>query len=151
MRTIRWCLIVLLAVGLVPAATCAGECGRADHPSTRHPVLNGIDLDRATVLDLQRAMDGRRLDSVALTAFYVERIHALNPILHAVIEINPDAVGEAKASDTHRRRHGQRSPLEGIPVLLKDNVDTADRMHTTAGSLALLGATPARDAFLVRR
>jgi amidase len=114
-------------------------------------ILHGVDLDRSTVLDLQRAMTGRRLSSAELTQFYLRRIRALNPLLHAVIETNPDAPRDAAASDAHRRHHGARSALEGIPVLLKDNVDTADRQHTTAGSLALLGARPSRDAFLVSR
>jgi amidase len=113
--------------------------------------LRGIDLERATVLDLQRAMAGRRLSSADLTRFYAERIRRLNPLLHAVIETNPDAVRDAAASDAHRKRRGARSALEGIPVLLKDNVDTADRQHTTAGSLALAGSRPGRDAFLVQR
>jgi amidase len=111
----------------------------------------GIDLDRATVLDLQRAMARDHLDSVGLTRFYLRRIRELNPSLNAVIETNPDAVREAAASDAYRHRRGPRSELEGIPVLLKDNVDTADREHTTAGSYALIGARPSRDAFLVQR
>ena len=151
MRTIRSCLLVLLAVSLMPASTAHAKAAATDRPSIPHPVLNGIDLDRVTVLELQRAMDRRRVDSVALTAFYLDRIRILNPRLHAVIETNPDALKEARASDAHRRRDGGRGPLEGIPVLLKDNVDTADRMHTTAGSFALQHAKPARDAFLVGR
>jgi amidase len=111
----------------------------------------GFDLDRVTVLDLQRAMRDRKLSSLLLTGFYLSRIHALNPKLHAVIETNPDALREASASDQHRRRHGARSALDGIPVLLKDNVVTADREHTTAGSYALLGSRPARDAHLVSK
>ncbi|GIH05566.1 amidase [Rhizocola hellebori] len=113
--------------------------------------VGGIDLEQATVLDLQKAMQGHRLSSVALTAFYLRRIDRLNPKLNAVIETNPDAVREALASDLHRARHGARGPLDGIPVLLKDNIGTADRQHTTAGSLALAAARPASDAFLVAR
>jgi len=124
-------------------------------PATAAPppagTLAGLDLSRATVLDLQRAMDHRRLTSAALTAVYLARIRLLNPKLHAVIETSPDALRDAAVSDVHRRRHGARSALEGIPVLLKDNVDTADRTRTTAGSLALAASRPARDAFLVRR
>jgi amidase len=139
MRSVRWA-VALLATTALLLTTAA----RADAAS-------GVDLQRATVLDFQRAMAQRRLTSVALTATYLGRIAALNPRLHAVIEVNPDALREAARSDDQRRRHGPRSVLEGIPVLLKDNVDTADREHTTAGSLALLGARPARDAFLVGR
>src|SRR5690606_1057765 len=75
-----------------------------------------------------------------------------DPALHAVLEINPDAMEIAGALDRERAQGTVRSALHGIPVLLKDNIDTADRMHTTAGSLALLDApTPARDAFLVEQ
>src|SRR6185295_372951 len=139
MRSVRWAVAVLATTTLL-LTTAA----RAD-------AAPGVDLQQDTVLDLQRAMAHRRLTSVGLTATYLGRIAALNPRLHAVIEVNPDALREAARSDAQRRRHGPRSVLEGIPVLLKDNVDTADREHTTAGSLALLGARPARDAFLVGR
>jgi amidase len=151
MRNARWYLSVLLAAGLVLTGTAQANAATPDHSSAGRPVLLGIDLDRVTVLDLQHSMDAHRLSSVALTAFYLDRIRTLNPKLHAVIETNPDAVKDAIASDLRRLRHGARGPLEGIPVLLKDNVDTADREHTTAGSFALLGDKPARDAFLVQR
>jgi amidase len=110
-----------------------------------------FDPQHVTVLDMQRAMRERRLTSAALTAYYLLRIRAIDPKLNSVIETNPDAIREALVSDSHRARRGARSALEGIPVLLKDNVDTADRQHTTAGSFALLGSRPARDAFLVQR
>jgi len=138
----------LPAVGAAPAHPVAAGAGNLTAPA---PKLNGIDLDRATIPDLQRAMSSRHLSSVQLTAFYLARIAALDPRLHAVITTNPDALSQAVASDAHRRQHTARSPLEGIPVLLKDNVDTADREGTTAGSLALVGSTPARSAFLARR
>jgi amidase len=120
---------------------------------TRVPgtTLCGLDLEQATVMDLQRAMDAGQLSSVELAGFYLQRIKDVDPLLNAVIETSPQAVADAAASDDHRRRHGSRGPLEGIPVLLKDNLDTADELHTTAGSYALLGARPARDAFHVRR
>jgi amidase len=140
-RILRWYLAALFTL----VAVFSGTPAVAHTPGVS---LHGIDLDRATVLDLQRAMSGRRLSSVQLTRFYLQRIRTLNPLLNAVIETNPDAVREAAASDVHRRHRGARSALEGIPVLLKDNVDTADRQHTTAGSFALLGARPSRDAFL---
>ncbi len=156
MRNARWYLSALLAAGLVlagtgQAAAATAATAAADQASAGRPVLRGIDLDKVTVLDLQRDMNSHRLSSAALTAFYLDRIRALNPALHAVIETNPAALRDAIASDVHRLTRGPRGPLEGIPVLLKDNVDTADREHTTAGSFALLGAKPARDAFLVQR
>ncbi|MEE1736163.1 amidase [Streptomyces sp. BE147] len=108
-------------------------------------------LDRVTIVDLQEDMNGKRLTSEQLTKAYLERIRRLNPRLHAVVTVNPDAMAIARRSDTVRRSKGARGPLEGIPVLIKDNVDTADRQPTTAGSTALLHAKPAEDAFLVKR
>src|SRR6266545_4289726 len=107
MRTLRWSVPLLLTLGLALAGTPAVAV---------QPVDAGVDLERATVLDLQRAMSSHRFSSVLLTAFYVRRIHALNPSLHAVIETNTDALRQAAASDLQRRRHGARSALEGIPV-----------------------------------
>jgi amidase len=152
MRTVRWYLAAALAAGLVvagapPATAVPGPPGTADSA----PVLRGVDLESATVLDLQQAMDDGQLSSVHLTNFYLQRIRALDPLLHAVIETSPHALRDAADSDAHRRQHGARSPLEGIPVLLKDNIDTDDALHTTAGSFALLDAQPARDAFHVAR
>jgi amidase len=152
MQTIRWRLVVaLVAVLSLTVAPAAAAPPPETVPS--NPVLNGIDLEQATVLDLQNAMDQGELSSAELTRFYLARIRALNPALNAVIETNPHALRDARRSDRHRRSDGARSPLEGIPVLLKDNVDTAGSggFHTTAGSLALLKARPADDAFLVQR
>lgn len=150
MRAARWSLALVIVTGLVLADATVALAGPTG-TDTQVTAPSGVDLERATVLDLQRAMAERRLDSVTLTRIYVGRIRLLNPRLHAVIETNPQAVRDAGRSDAYRRRHGARSALEGIPVLLKDNVDTADLQHTTAGSAALLGARPARDAFLVQR
>jgi amidase len=94
-------------------------------------------------------MDEGRLTAVELTEFYLTRISRVDPMLHAVIMTNPDARRLAEASDQRRRAGRARGLLDGIPVLLKDNIDTADRQRTTAGSLALRGARPALDADLV--
>lgn len=108
-----------------------------------------------TVGDIQDKLQRGHITSESLTRDYLERIDALNlrgPELHAVLEINPDAVDVARALDRERHAKGSRSPLHGVPVLIKDNTDTADRLHTTAGSLALLDApTPQQDAPLVAR
>src|SRR6195952_4300771 len=93
-------------------------------------------------------MNRANLSSVALVRFYERRIVQLNPKLHAVITVSKTAVTEAAAAD-RARRHGDRRPLLGIPVLVKDNIDTTG-MPTTAGSLALAGSTPS-DAFIVQR
>jgi amidase len=108
-----------------------------------------ISAGRASLAGLQAAMASGALTSAALTGFYLQRIRRLNPALHAVITVNPDAAAEAAASDRARAESGPRGPLEGIPVLVKDNIQVAG-MPTTAGSPALLCAEPG-DAFLVRR
>jgi amidase len=120
-------------------------------PQSRHgdARIRGIDLERSTIPELQDAMDHHRLSSVELTAFYLDRIEDLNPELHAVIATSPIALVEAVLSDVRRATHRLRGPMDGIPVLLKDNVDT-QILRATAGSEALLGAR-GRDAFLVRR
>lgn len=150
MRTARWFTTGVLVAGLMTAGGPAGPALAVPKPPASHPAINRVDLETSTVFDLQKAMHTHKLTSVQLTAFYLNRIRQLNPILHAVIETNPAALREAAASDAHRALHGPRSDLEGIPVLLKDNVGTGDQEHTTAGSFALIGAHPS-DAFLVRK
>ncbi|HYB18628.1 MAG TPA: amidase family protein, partial [Streptosporangiaceae bacterium] len=108
-----------------------------------------VDAGQASLAELQAAMTSGQLSSAALTAFYTERIDRLNPALHAVITVNRNAAAEAAASDKDRRANGPRGPLDGIPVLVKDNVQVAG-MPTTAGSPALLAAEPG-DAFVVAR
>ena len=94
-------------------------------------------------------MASRELSSLELTKAYLHRIKELNPLLGAVIETNPQAIGIAAQRDAERRRHRVRGPLHGIPVLVKDNIATHDRMETTAGSLALVGSRVPADAALV--
>jgi amidase len=111
-------------------------------------VLRGADIDASTIPQLQRLMNRDQLSSAALTRFYLRRIRNLNPDLNAVIRINSDALADARAADRARDR-GVRKPLLGIPVLLKDNINTSG-MPTTAGSWALAGSRPG-DAFIVQR
>jgi amidase len=106
------------------------------------------------IAELQAQMKAGALSAAALTQFYLKRIDAIDrhgPMLRSVIEINPDAMAIAASLDRERRQKGPRGPLHGIPVLIKDNIATRDRMQTTAGSLALVGAKAPRDAFLVTR
>jgi len=138
---------------LVAAALSLGAFGSGTtfaHPSHGDVSIHGIDLEHSTIPDLQHAMDHGRLSSVELTLFYLGRIHDLNPDLHAVIATSPTALAEALFSDLRRHTHRLRGPMDGIPVLLKDNVDTRV-MPTTAGSQALQQARHDRDAFLVRQ
>ena len=112
------------------------------------------DLEEQTIADLRAAMAGGALTSRRLVEAYLERIQALDtsgPTLRAVIEVNPDALSVAEALDRERDERGPRGPLHGIPILLKDNIDTADKMETTAGSLALVGMRRAQDAHVAAR
>jgi amidase len=111
----------------------------------------GEELEEATVVQLQEAMRTGARTSRSICAAYLARIAELDPKLHAVLETNPDALAVADQLDGERRANRVRGPLHGIPVLVKDNIATVDRMMTTAGSLALVGATPPRDAPLVAR
>jgi amidase len=113
-----------------------------------------VELEEATVADLQTAMASGATTSAALCAAYLQRIEAIDrtgPTLRAVIETNPDAVAIAERLDAERKGGNVRGPLHGIPVLIKDNVATHDRMSTTAGSLALDGVIAPRDSFLAGR
>ena len=99
-------------------------------------------------------MASGRLTSRPLVEYFLARIESLDrngPKLNSIIEINPQALEIADQLDAERQAKGARGPLHGIPVLLKDNIDTADAMHTTAGSLALVDSRPAGDAFIVAR
>ncbi len=105
----------------------------------------------ATIPELQALMNSGALTSVQLTTNYLNQIATFNPLLHAVIERNPDALAIAKKLDTERHSGHLRGPLHGIPVLVKDNLATADKMQTTAGSLALVGSTVPSDSVVVNR
>ncbi|HYW24451.1 MAG TPA: amidase [Terriglobales bacterium] len=118
----------------------------ADHDEE---IAEGLALQEATVADLAAAMTDGRLTAVALAERYLDRIERLDrrgPSLRSVIEVNPDAVEIAARLDAERRERGARGPLHGVPVLLKDNIDTHDRMQTSAGSLALVGEPAPQDA-----
>ena len=118
------------------------------------PLRAAFPFAEATIDELQRQMAAGELTARQLTAAYLARIKEIDqsgPKLRAVIEINPEALAIAEQRDAERRAGKVRGPLHGIPILIKDNIATADRMETTAGSLALVGARPPRDAFIVTR
>jgi amidase len=136
-----------LRAGLAVAAAGAAANGvsGADVPA--------FELAGVTIAKLQEGMASGQYTARSVAERYLARIEAIDrqgPALRSVIEVNPDALAQAEALDRERKEKGPRGPLHGIPVLLKDNIDTADRMATTAGSLALVGARPPRDAFLVQ-
>ncbi|CAO2837101.1 unnamed protein product [Amaranthus hypochondriacus] len=114
-------------------------------------------IKEATIKDLQTAFHEKKLSSKELVQFYLNRIQKLNPVLRAVIEVNPDALHQAEQTDKRRESVKNSTSfrclgeLDGIPVLLKDLIGTKDKMNTTAGSYALLGSVLGRDAGVVRR
>ncbi len=113
-----------------------------------------FELQEATISDLQDGMKSGKWTARSLTKEYVAQIEAIDrhgPGLRSVIELNPDAMAQADALDKERKEKGPRGPLHGVPVLVKDNIDTADEMATTAGSLALVGSKPPHDAFIVKK
>ena len=129
-------------------AAFAGTAG-SGRAAQRDPDRAPADFNEATIAQLQAAMASGKVSAVELTRFYLRRIEALDeqgPRLNSVIELNPDALTLAAVADAERRRGRVRGPLHGIPVLLKDNIDTGDRMQTTAGSFALAGAPAVRDS-----
>lgn len=116
--------------------------------------MGDATVDYMSIAELQAALSASHLTTVELVERLRQRITALDkdgPALGSVIELNPEAVELAAALDQERRRAGPRGPLHGIPILLKDNIDTSDEMLTTAGSLALLTSLPTRDATIVNR
>jgi len=122
------------------------------HLPFREPQM--FALAETTIAQLQDGMKAGRLTSRGITQAYLDRIAVLDrqgPALRAVLETNPDALTIADALDAERRRGKIRGPLHGIPVIVKDNIETHDKMQTTAGSLALEGNIAVRDAFIVER
>jgi amidase len=147
-----------LQAGLLGGATAAAlpaSAGAADPPGPG-PVgaVKPFELDELAVAELQGALTSGKYTARSLAEKYLARVAAIDkqgPTLNSVIEVNPDALAVADALDRERKEKGARGPLHGVPVLVKDNIDTADRMATTAGSLALVGARPPKDAFVVER
>ena len=111
-------------------------------------------MEELSILEIQARMHSSELTARELTRLYLERIDTIDhqgPCLGSVIEVNPDALSIAQALDKERREKGPRGPLHGVPILVKDNLDTADRMTTASGSLALQGSLASQDAFVVER
>jgi amidase len=113
-----------------------------------------FELEEITIAELQRGMESGKFTARSITERYLARIARLDrqgPTLRSILETNPDALSIADALDRERRAKGPRGPLHGIPVLLKDNIGTADHMNTTAGSLALSGSIPPQDSFVAQK
>ena len=116
--------------------------------------LRDVDLNEATIDQLQQKMQSGDLTSMLITKWYLNRIDEVDkngPVLNSVIEINPDAIAIATEMDAERKAGKIRGPLHGIPVLIKDNIDTGDKMLTTAGSIAMEGNRASKDAFIIKQ
>jgi amidase len=143
-----------LAGFTIPSLVAVTSANAADgqHTEERNKKQD-FDIVEATIDDLQQRMQSNQVTSKQLTAMYLKRIEEVDksgPAINSVIEVNPDALSIAEALDKERKSGKVRGPLHGIPVLIKDNIDTGDKMMTTAGSLALIGNKASQDAFIVK-
>jgi amidase len=125
-----------------------------DYDAARPLSTPAFEFDEVTIAELQVGLKAGKYSSRSLVEKYFDRISEIDkkgPGLNSVIEMNPDAEAIASALDRERKEKGARGPLHGIPILIKDNIDTADRMLTTAGSLALVGSKPQQDSFVAKK
>jgi amidase len=147
----------LAAVGLTSLLTASCNNTPSESQSavaTTAATADNFELNEATIAELQEKMAAGKYNSVQITTMYLQRIENIDKksaALNAVIELNPDALSIAQAMDAERKAGKVRGALHGIPILIKDNIDTADKMMTTAGSLALMGHIAAKDAFIVKK
>jgi amidase len=138
----------------VAAAALPSFPRRAGVATSTTPPPKPFELDEITVAKLQHEMQSGRLTARSIVEKYLTRIEKVDkhgPAVNSVLEVNPEALAIAEELDRERKAKGPRGPLHGIPVLIKDNLATRDRMMTTAGSLALIGSRPTKDAFVVER
>jgi amidase len=133
-----------------PALAAAREIAQLETSTD----IKSFELDEITISDLQDGMQSGKFTARSLVEKYSARIDEIDkhgPAINSVIELNPDALSIAETLDQERKAKGPRGPLHGVPVLIKDNIDTADRMMTTAGSLALVGSKPSADSFVAQK
>jgi amidase len=143
-----------IAVALSPVEVSASKVEVATFSGQPGADLPSFELDEITVAELQQGMETGKFTARSIAEKYLARIEAVDqngPSLRSVLETNPDALAIAEALDKERKEKGPRGPLHGVPVLIKDNIDTGDGMMTTAGSLALVGAKAPKDSFVARR
>lgn len=141
------------AAGIVPLYPALAAAREVVLPPAVDEV-KPFELDEMTISQLQDGMKSGKFTARVLAEKYSSRIDEIDkhgPFVNAVIEMNPDALAIADALDQERKAKGPRGPMHGIPILIKDNIDTADKMMTTAGSLALVGSKPPRDSFVAQK
>src|ERR1700731_4263442 len=150
-----------ISPALYPALAAARINAQGETPAPRsaqaaQPAaeVKSFELDEVTISDLQDGMKSGKFTARSLVDRYSQRIDDIDkhgPTINSVLELNPDALSIADALDRERKSKGPRGPMHGIPVLIKDNIDTADNMMTTAGSLALVGSKPPKDSFVAKK
>jgi len=143
--------IAIVAAAATVSSGCSGKSAPKDRGADAASRPSAFALEEASIPALQEKMASGELTSRQIVDQYIARIEKLNPTLHAVIELNPDARSIADELDAERKAGHVRGPLHGIPILLKDNIATADRTETAAGSLALVGAKPRQDSAVAKR
>ncbi|HEY5392596.1 MAG TPA: amidase family protein, partial [Hanamia sp.] len=139
-----------IAAVTLPSLTFADKSIKQSIHSTTAP----FELDEVTIDDLSSGFKSGKYTIRSVAEKYIKRINEIDkagPTVNSVIQLNPDALKIADELDKELKEKGPRSRMHGIPVLIKDNIDTADKMETTAGSLALLDAKPQKDSFLVKQ
>jgi amidase len=139
---------------LCPALSAGRETALSPEPTAPGFDVKPFELEEITIAELQDGMKSGKFTARSLVEKYSARINEIDkrgPAVNAIIELNPDALSIAEALDQERKAKGPRGPLHGVPVLIKDNIDTADRMMTTAGSLALVGSKPPKDSFVAQK
>jgi amidase len=142
------------SIALYPALSAARALSSAAQTPKSFPNVKTFELDEITIADLQDGMKSGKFTARSLVEKYQARIAEIDkqgPAINSIIEFNPDALAIADALDQERQTKGARGPLHGVPVLIKDNIDTADNMMTTAGSLALVGSKPPKDSFVPKK
>ncbi len=151
---LRSAAVASAASTMYPALGAARAVPLSENKSSSAADVKAFELDEITIAELQEGMASGKFTARALVEKYSARIEEIDkrgPTLNAVIEVNPDAEMIAEKLDEERKAKGPRGPLHGIPVLIKDNIDTADRMMTTAGSLALVGSKPTKDSMVAQK
>ncbi len=146
--------IALASVAIPVLNSCSPNKKEKAVPSIEGESSNEFTLNEITIDELQQKMKSGEMTSRSISELYLNRIQAIDktgPTINSVIEINPDALTIADVMDAERKSGKIRGPLHGIPVLIKDNIDTADKMMNTAGSIALEGNLPSADAFIIKK
>ncbi|HYQ59108.1 MAG TPA: amidase family protein, partial [Draconibacterium sp.] len=136
--------------GSVVALSGVTACGQKSD-TAEEVDLTAFDMNETSALKLQQKMESGELTAERICKKYLDRITLVDPHLKSVIELNPDALEIARKLDEERQYGSVRGPLHGIPVMIKDNIDTGDKMQTTAGSLGLEGNIVEKDAFIVKK